>query len=265
LSKKGNIYCGTLVKYEEGRHQHLFVKPNKKGPAGSTESAEVSDSNEGWEREVVESALYFAVMDNHLAIIQSVSLKHHDLGNHFSWLLSNFSADFPEGTSFYLKKELTRSVQETFEKEPITNIILSDKIKAFAYGEDEEHTQKLSSHILNPNFFANLKNSDPSIAEIFNSESMDDIRCELIIKIAKKKAEEAGALVRKMAETLGDENFEKTQFKLKSGNIIEGDQMLVKKPISILHYDGVISKQDAYNSLAIWLKDLIESDQVSVT
>lgn len=271
LETKANCYCGSLIKYEEGMRQHLFVKPEKGKHEGRTETAEAGLSDEGWEREVVESAVYFAVYGNHVAVVQSVSLTHNSLQEHFEWLLSEYSDDFGEGDLLELKREVTKDAKEVFEQEPITQIQLRDNINAFAYGTGSENNTKhkgtrsktTSTHILNPNWLENLAKEDKSLAKVIKQGGAENIECCLVIKVSKRKAEEAQAVVKKMAETLGEESFEKTKFIMKSGKPFEGGNIIVQEHLKIDFNNGVISQFDVYRSISQWLVEQVSSGNVS--
>ncbi len=270
VSKKGkNGVCGTLVMYEKGRHQHLFVSPEEDHD-GRVESAPVKKSEEGWPREVIEGALYFTAIDDHLAVVQSVSLKAKQLKEHLEWLFSEHLSSFPEGGTIFLKQELTQEAKTFLEKTPVNQIKISDDFKVVAdkSSESEEKKGKKSSseesYVLNPSWLKGLASKDEKVKDLFENVDPDDVSFDLLIRVKKRKAEDAQELVLKMATALGEENFEKVTFTNTKNQSHNGASLILKGKIKVDFYSGVISADSVYSAITEWLREKIKGGEIPV-
>jgi hypothetical protein len=80
------ILCGELLRFERGRDVPLVDVDVATG-AIWTGAAPPVDSN-GTRRNFADASLYFAIRENHLALLHSVGLGLDELQTFFAWLLN---------------------------------------------------------------------------------------------------------------------------------------------------------------------------------
>src|SRR5690606_4962649 len=81
----GAALCGTLLTFERGSHQ-LVVEDNPDAASLVMAALQPPKMN-GTQQQFVPGVLFFALIDNHVALVQSASLRASGLEQHLAWLL----------------------------------------------------------------------------------------------------------------------------------------------------------------------------------
>ncbi|MFW2098631.1 hypothetical protein ACG9ZL_20885 [Acinetobacter sp. ULE_I057] len=79
-------------------------------------------------KEFIDSVLYFGVIDNHVAIIQSRSLTARILESYLGWLLGEAAKALPENSALILKDAPNPAIKEKLENTPAKTISISSGI-----------------------------------------------------------------------------------------------------------------------------------------
>jgi hypothetical protein len=99
---------GELFSYVKGSDQSIFdVDP-------TAAEVNVSSIPPGKDREFLEGALYFGVSGDHLAVMQSASLRFGDLERHLNWLLTRCARVIPEENGVTLMDAVPQVRDRTF-------------------------------------------------------------------------------------------------------------------------------------------------------
>ncbi|HAV4272480.1 TPA: hypothetical protein JIQ67_18115, partial [Acinetobacter baumannii] len=80
------------------------------------------DATEVVRKEFIDSVLYFGVIDNHVAIIQSRSLTARTLESYLGWLLGEAAKALPENSALILKDAPNPTVKQKLESTPAKTI-----------------------------------------------------------------------------------------------------------------------------------------------
>lgn len=67
-------------------------------------------------KEFIDSVLYFGVIDNHVAIIQSRSLTARTLESYLGWLLGEAAKALPANSALILKMLRTRQLKKNWNQ-----------------------------------------------------------------------------------------------------------------------------------------------------
>ena len=86
------------------------------------------DATEVVRKEFIDSVLYFGVIDNHVAIIQSRSLTARTLESYLGWLLGEAAKALPENSALILKDAPNPTVKQKLESTPAKTISISSGI-----------------------------------------------------------------------------------------------------------------------------------------
>ena len=79
-------------------------------------------------KEFIDSVLYFGVIDNHVAIIQSRSLTSRTLESYLGWLLGEAAKALPENSALILKDAPNPAIKDKLDSTPAKTISISSGI-----------------------------------------------------------------------------------------------------------------------------------------
>ncbi|EMC2417476.1 hypothetical protein [Acinetobacter baumannii] len=134
-SSHQSMFFGELIIVESGKAQAVLKIDNDSAtefpiktyltedlPDDEDESVEVV------RKEFIDSVLYFGVIDNHVAIIQSRSLTARTLESYLGWLLGEAAKALPANSALILKDAPNPAIKEKLESTPAKTISISSGI-----------------------------------------------------------------------------------------------------------------------------------------
>lgn len=136
-SSHQSMFFGELLIVESGKAQAVLKMDSVDASefpikTYSTEDLPLDDeekkSKEVIRKEFVDSILYFGVIDNHVAIIQSRSLTTKILESYLGWLLGEVIKALPEHSALILKDAPNPAVKEKLDSTPAKTISISSGI-----------------------------------------------------------------------------------------------------------------------------------------
>ncbi|MBR7773333.1 hypothetical protein [Acinetobacter nosocomialis] len=249
------VFFGQLAYFESGK------VPLKLLMNDDSEQCEIIATNDKSENdsttEFPESLLYFCVLDNHVAVIQSKSLGFKDLEYHLNWFLNNCCNYIT--SALILSDQVLPEVREKLYKEPAKELVYEEPL----YTNDMLEKKPENSQGISQAEF-NLDGSGASILKnLFNfkgiklNESLDDANLfvQVIVKYKNRTSESGQKVLDSIASSMRhnpDENF---KIRLKNGGIISGKDLRIsgKIPVSILN--GVIDENGISLEMINWLSD----------
>jgi hypothetical protein len=253
--------CGTLVQIERGRHQHLFVQPDKETHKARLESAEVAKSKEGLPRDVVEGALWFVCKGRHFAVAPSQTLRAPTLREHLDWLL----------------REQYQTIRDPLDLDPDPGVSAAaaldrSKVKSVTLGNDAPLSAPRSGEKTTTNILSLDKGIVKMLASsvggafssILGNEDLDalGIDLKLIISIRQRPSSHAEPLVRLLGKQMILNEVEDVTVDFYDGSKVKGTDLIQSSKIYAQVHDGIPSTQSVYSELSRWLNELIQSQKV---
>lgn len=136
-SSHQNMFFGELIIVESGKAQPVLKIESEDATEFQIKTyltEDLPDDEDGDEtsdvirKEFIDSVLYFGVIDNHVAIIQSRSLTARTLESYLGWLLGEAAKALPENSALILKDAPNPTVKAKLDTTPAKSIAISSGI-----------------------------------------------------------------------------------------------------------------------------------------
>lgn len=265
-NQDGMIF-GEMVLYEPGRDQAIIVLDDLQDEF-PIENLPIPQRTDGKNQEFLDSILYFGILENHVVLLQSKSMRSRDFENHLLWLLNELTSSLPEGTEFYLSDQPTQEAKNQIEKMPIkkikigTPVVADGKIGPETKTSMEASTFKyrigrgmdILAAVMGPDWRKNFKFED----------ALDEanLRVNLEISYLRKTTQQAYEILENIATSMRHSDPEDVKVELVGGGIINGEDMKLSGKVSVNVINGVIDSSDLFKQMHSWLKSRIEEGTV---
>lgn len=135
-SSHQSMFFGELIIVESGKAQAVLRIDGDDAPEFSIKTYltedlpddDEEDIGETVRKEFIDSVLYFGVIDNHVAIIQSRSLTARTLESYLGWLLGEAAKVLPQNSALILKDSPNPAIKKKLESTPAKSIAISSGI-----------------------------------------------------------------------------------------------------------------------------------------
>jgi hypothetical protein len=270
LMTKNSCLCGELAYYEPGRKIPLVdIQPD-----GSTwqDTIHPKDST-GKQRKFQEQSLYFAVRENHVAIIQSVSLQSDELQSFFDWMIHTKAKLVPL-TLIALQNLPAKSALEKLKDHKIKSIKFGDRLFTTVKepivpqpGEQISKRKRFVQRIeTSPKIFDILVGLGVGGSILESLKANPDpgaIQVDVEISYRSRSEKEAVKVLHSLASTLGKHDGLETEIMLDGKSSIRGDELTIRGPVMVQCPDGCVAMDDALSKLSLWLAEQIKSGKVT--
>lgn len=270
LVSKNSCICGEIVFYEAGRKIPLV---DVEGDGSTWRDTIHPKDSMGKDRKFQEHSLYFAIRENHVAVIQSVSLNSDDLQSLLAWMLQTKAALVPNALI---------SLQNLPSKAALQKL-KDHKIKAIKFGERlftkikeetppdpdrkqplkrKRYTHRIATSARIVDVLVGLGIAQPIIDKLSKNPDPGAIQVDVEIRYQSRSEKEATAVLQSLASTLGSQDGLDTEIILDGKSSIKGDELTLRGSIIVQHPFGCISSDDALSKLSKWLAEQIRSRKV---
>ena len=221
------------------------------------------------QKEFVDSVLYFGVIDNHVALVQSRSIKSRHLEQHLGWFLgSTVSSALPKDSALILSDVPDQQTHEKLSKSPAKKLHIGTDVKGTTNPvtlpaeqiKTESMTFKVQSKIVN--ILKEITGVDISNLEL--KDSLDDANLKLkVVLTYDRKTSECGQFVLdSVASSMRHMEDEDFQIELSNGAIIKGGELKISSTIKVETINGSVNRNGLRNELYKWLKqNAVPNDQ----
>ena len=269
LMTKNSCLCGELVYYEPGRKIPLVdIQPD-----GTTwhDTIHPNDST-GKRRKFQEQSLYFAVRENHVAIIQSTSLQSDELQSFLDWLIHS-KANLSPLTLIALQNLPAKSTLEKLKDHKIKAIKFGDRLFTSVKeevvpqaGEPKPKRKRFVQRIeTSPKIFdilVGLGVGGPILESLKANPDPGAIQVDVEISYRSRSEKEASKVLHSLASTLGKQDGLETEIMLDGKSSIKGDELTIRGLVIVQCPDGCVAMDDALSKLSLWLAEQIKSGKV---
>ncbi|MFK7319096.1 hypothetical protein ABBZ93_18745 [Acinetobacter baumannii] len=228
------------------------------------------DKKENTQKEFVDSVLYFGVIENHVALIQSRSIRSRHLEQHLGWLLgNNVSSALPKDSALILSDVPDPQTHQKLAKSPAKKLHIGTDVrgvtdhKLLAPTEQiktESMVFKVQSKIVN--VLKEITGIDISDLEL--KDSLDDANLKLkVVLTYDRKTSECGQFVLdSVASSMRHMEDEDFQIELSNGAILKGGELKISSTIKVETINGSVNRNGVKNELYKWLKqNAVPNDQ----
>lgn len=270
-SAKENMLFGTVLLYEVGKDVTFVVEDDDAEEfiiESQNPSVGISSEADKRRREVLQSALYFGVLGNHVVAVQSQALKCKDLESHLRWLLKE-SVVITEDVGISLSDEPTEKARKKLNELPVKSVEIGSPIESRAVDPSKKgtvmqttaHNHKLTGRakeviqaFLGDNFINSL--NLPS--------DLNDANLELVLQLRyKRKTTDSGhKALDHIARAMRHADPEDTKVITSSGTTIHGSELKLTGHVTFNAYNGVPDSTDLYEQMYNWLEARIAEGAV---
>lgn len=270
-SKRSGCLCGKLVVYEKGKHIPLIdVQPD-----GSTwEDTAVPTDGTGTARDLEEHCLYFAIRENHVALVQSLTHRAPQLADFLAWLIEEKAGLLPS-SSFALVNLPSRSAMDKLKDRKVKSVRFSEKlmcrVQSPAPAQENSGTSKgrKKKHVYHfkpsDRLFELLASFGLSGAILDDlKESPDPGKVDVVVdfRYRSRKEKKSVEALRALAVALGGSQDVDTEVHLEGKSVIKGDELSVGGTINVQCPNGCVAVDDVFTRLSEWLSTTIKGGQV---
>ena len=270
LMTKNSCLCGELVYYEPGRKIPL-VDIQADGTTWH-DTIHPNDST-GKRRKFQEQSLYFAVRENHVAIIQSTSLQADELQSFLDWLIHS-KANLSPLTLIALQNLPAKSALDKLKDHKIKGIKFGDRlftnVREEVVPQAGEPTPKRKRFVqrieTSPKIFeilVGLGVGGPILESLKANPDPGAIQVDVEISYRSRSEKEAAKVLHSLASTLGKQDGLETEILLDGKSSIKGDELTIRGPVTVQCPDGCVAMDDALSKLSLWLAEQIKSGKVT--
>lgn len=291
------ILFGQLVLFEQGKSQ-TFMTISDDVPFYDINSitseqikldgdeASTEQEKEKVKREFIDSILYFGVLENHMVIVQSSSLRSRDLETHLGWLIHSFSSAFNDNSVLMLLDKPSTEVIQRMNSTPVKKISLgSVPVKSQSdtgeisivnspslpitteISNKVEKVRKVrfmptgkGGNILKAAFgedwFSNLRLED--------SLDESNLQVNLEITYLRKTTSDGQRVMDTLASSLRNTESDDIEIELQGGGKIKGNDLKLSGNISVQYNNGLIDENDLYLRMHKWLMSKIDAGEIEV-
>jgi hypothetical protein len=266
LTNKQQCLCGSLVLCED---KLIPLVDSQKDGTPWEGKVEPKDA-EGNKRKLEEHALFFAVRENHIAIVQTKELSISDLQDFLIWFIHT-KAQLATGWSFHLLNLPAQSAIEKLKDHSIRGVKIGRKpfwiektpVPSKKTATKRQHyTRTLKT---DPLLFGVLKKvikDDALVDELMKSKDPGSIYVALEISYRSRDEKDGQEVMRAVAASFGANADLSPEIRLNGKTKIKGEELTIAGQVDIQCPDGNFSKDDAMTRIAEWLLESIKSGRV---
>lgn len=270
------MFFGQLISIESGKVQN-FLKFDDNSNAYTINPIDLNnldkeelESEKVLRREFVDSLLYFGVIDNHVAVLQSSALKARQLEAYLNWFLGSSCCNIlPDNTPVILSDAIDETMKEKIERSPAKEIkvgtpIISQPLQtsqlttvANAEVAKVRHTLDAQDTGLIKRFFGLNLNGK----EFSDSLEGSNLSLELTLKFKNSTTKTGQDLIDQIASSLRHIDPEDYSIRLSDKSIIKGGELIVAGPIKLITLpSGAIDEGTLKHDIHVWLVQKADHD-----
>ncbi len=240
------MLCGYLSTYERGKSQAV-ITDDPQATSLSLGAIPPQPKKGGKNQEYIPGVLFFAIFDNHVALIQNPSLRGSSLESHIAWLLKSKTSTLPPTTSMVLSDDAQKATKERIRK---------SHVKSIAFGQPLM-TEFSSPTTSTPQSAANVQQSEKTrfrpagpafdlIKQYFEDQKFEKLGLDNIFdgnlevwielrypKFQRSHAEDTVKLMDNLGIGLRDIEGDSVSLQLADGHTVSGSELKISGKIEV--------------------------------
>lgn len=265
LVHKQGCLCGTLILCAS----RLIPLVDNEADGSTWEQAVEPKDAQGKLRKLQEQALFFAVKENHVAVVQTKELSIADLQDFLVWIIQT-KEQLATHWSFHLVNLPAKSALEKLKDNGIRGVKIGKNAfwmeKTPLPAKEGAKRQRYSRSLkTDPVLFGMLRqflDNDALIGELEKSKDPGSVYVDLEISYRSKSEKDARHIMSAMAATFGGHPEFSPVITLDGKRKIKGDELTIAGEVNVQCPGGNFSKDDAMTRLADWLNESIKTGKV---
>lgn len=257
---------GNMLVFSEGTNKQLVTVDKS---ASELDVGQIAlSAKDGKPREFLDSILYYGIKDNHLILLQSLSLTSKQFEQHINWLLSDTDV-LDEDDGAYLNDYPARATQKKIKKQHVKSVRIGTPLIEDAELGDETMQVKQSRKV-------RFKPKGPGIDIVKrllgNSEydklrlddALSDSNLEVFVEVSysRKTSDDSQKVLDHLATSLRHIDEDDIHIELKGGSKIRGKDLKLSHRVNIETYGGLVNPTDVFHQMRDWLEMLVANEMI---
>ena len=267
FSNEEKVFYGQLIIYEEGRSQELMRISSDaesyeiKAVSANNISGSVDDN-----QEFIESFLYFCVIDNDLALIQSRSLRSKDLERHLQWLIFDCTSALQDGC-IILSDKPSEDIVNKVKINPAQKIRIGSPVQSNGGEPVTMEEEKIGVKYIPVGLASKVLNvliGDGWLDRESFDTSLDEANLKLKLEIgfSRKTSKDGQLILDKISNSLRHMDSEDIEITLSDGSTIKGDEVKLSGKVTAVLNNGVIDENELKLAMFDWMIQRIANHQI---
>jgi hypothetical protein len=251
----GNEQCffGVLMRYSPGSPAAVLLDDVNAGQVAVRALTAPSDGD--LRREFIDGMMFFAVAGNHVALMQSTSVREKTFEGHLYWLLTAAGL-LGGGQSVSLLNQPTQAAREAAARSPVRTIEL--------YGDFQSvrAVERRPANRISRMIWAAAQLVRQPEHEKLNLEQLNASRLtfSLQLKYEGKRRQVEGAALDELSHALRHVDGVDTRVHLDNGDTLENEQLRTSGKVKITTYDGLPSPVEVFEVMRAWLRERLGAE-----
>ncbi|TXI17919.1 MAG: hypothetical protein E6Q67_12500 [Roseateles sp.] len=256
---------GVLARYTPGTNP-MFLEDDASAESLNMRQVSAGTTSSGKRRELVEGMLFFTVVGNHMAMMQTQILKAKQLEEHLTWLLKT-ADQIPATFDVVLSDHVPPAAVAKLKKAPVKSVDLgapllpsTDTSPSIGSSKKGSRDFELADGDAGTGILSVIKGwMRPDTAAALNLDALGEsnFRFSLHVTYDYKTTSAGQKLMNNLATALrGSEDVE-ALVTLKDGTKLQGDELRLCGNINVDVYDGVPQAEEVFGLMKKWLTDKV--------
>lgn len=263
-SQNGMLF-GQMIRYEPGKDQTVVVMDNESDEF-PVEQIPLNQSDDGKRREVIESVLYFGVLENHVLLVQSQALKARDFERHIEWLIKQCTSAFPQDNAMYLSDKPSDEARKKIERLPVKKVSIGAELDTIPVeSKDVQTSQSVQFRPYGKGFdILQAVLGEDWLNSLRLEDSLDETNLKVRLEVTyfRKTTEKAHAVLDNIATAMRHSEPDDVEIELQGGTVLKGNELKMSGHINVDTYNGIAVSNELYAEMQEWLKARIQEGTV---
>jgi hypothetical protein len=267
--------CGQLVTFQRGSYQTVIGDdPSAKTLSLSAVTPPVIDDVQ---HQYVPGVLYFALLQDHVVVVQSAAVRTSAFEQHLAWLLRTKSGILGNQEGFVLKDEPQPATKTRIRKSHVKSVSLGRPLMTESVINDDDGTKdvqtgkttKFQPDGMFINFFKDFFSDSAQFEKLGLENGLFDGNLEVWIEIRypkrqRSKSEDSVKLLDNLGIALRDIDEEHAKLKLGDGSVVQGKDLRISSDLEVkVNEKGLPDEDDIFNEMCSWLKEQIKNGVIA--
>lgn len=276
----GAMLCGAVLTFERGSYQMVI---NDDPEATTLKLTAMKPPMQGAvQQQFVPGVLFYSIFEDHVAVVQTSSLRTNGLEQHLAWLLRDQAKLLQKDQGLVLADEPKKATQERIKKSRVKSLSLGRPfmVPADPIVEDSNTPVVGSAASRKKTDVSRLKPDSAMVAMLrgflpddnFSALELDgtvydgDLEVWLEIRYpARTRSQPASTakLLDDLAIALRDQEGDSVELELADGTTVKGSDLKITGSLPLTFSDGLPGVDDFFASMAQWLESQIKNGMVT--
>jgi len=252
------LQCGNMVLYAADQNHQVITMDDNKDEL-DIEAIAPPAKDDGRRREFLESILFYGIKDNHIILIQSMSLRARELELHINWLLKEAKV-LAEDNIIFLDNYVPQVTQEKIQNANVKSVKVGTPLYSHIEPIIEKSGTKSTRYKASGEGIDILKLLSPSHMSNISWEDIESKpNLEVFIEITYKRQTDNSSqkILNQISTALRNSSDDDIRIELKDGGTIVGSELKIKAYKTISSYNGLLDPNDVFSQMNYWLIDIL--------